>query len=82
MPLPPGQSDLHRLIDAYADLALREEGAGAERHARLKHGIIEMLLGKVLRYRWRMATEAILQVFSSGIELNAQGRGAWLEARK
>lgn len=82
MPLPPGQSDLHRLIDAHADLALREEGAGAEWHARPKHGIIEMLLGEALRYRWRMATEAIIHVFASGIELNAQGRGAWLEARK
>lgn len=75
-------ADLHRLIDAHADLVLREQDAGAERHVRLKDGITEVLLGEALRYRWRMAPEAILQMFADDIELNARGLAAWLDTRK
>jgi hydroxyacylglutathione hydrolase len=79
--IPRLGADLHRLIDAHADLALNLRGAGAERHGMLKQGVTRILLEEAAMNRWRLAPEAILQVFAGDVELNAQGLGAWLDAR-
>ena len=74
-------ADLHRLIDAHVNLALREKGAGVERHRRLVDGVTEILLDEARRYHWRIGHEEVLNIFAMDIELNAQGLGSWLDAK-
>ncbi len=76
--IPRLADDLHRLIDAHAALALRE-GAGPERHERLKTGVAEILCGEASNQGWRLHDEELLKLMAMDIELNAQGLGCWLE---
>lgn len=71
-------ADLHRLIDAHAELGVRHRSAG-ERHERLREGIAALVLAEHARQGWRLAPEETLRVFELDIELNAQGIAAWLD---
>jgi hydroxyacylglutathione hydrolase len=71
-------ADLHRLIDAHAELAERHRGAGAERRRLLKEGVTNLVLAESERQRWRLPSEKVLEVFALDIELNAQGLESWL----
>ena len=73
-------ADMHRLIDAHAQLAYRERDAGAARHERLKAGVTEIVLGEAERYGWTLPREQVLEVLAGDIELNAQGLAIWLDA--
>ncbi|MCX7892505.1 MAG: MBL fold metallo-hydrolase [Burkholderiales bacterium] len=79
--VPRLAADLHRLIDAHAALAEQERDAGAERHARLRSGVAALVLAEAKRQGWTLGRERVLEVFGVDIELNAQGLGAWLDAR-
>jgi len=79
--VPRLAADLHRLIDAHVDLALREKGAGIERQRRLADGVTEILLDEARRHHWRIAHDELLNVFAMDIELNAQGLGSWLDMK-
>ena len=70
---------LHRLVDAHAELALRETDAGAERHARLREGVKNIILEEARRWGSRLPDERILDIYSHDVELNAQGLGSWLD---
>lgn len=74
-------SDLHRLIDAHAELGERLRRAGAERRALLREGITELVLGERTRHGWRLPREKVLEVFALDIELNAHGLEFWLDAQ-
>jgi glyoxylase-like metal-dependent hydrolase (beta-lactamase superfamily II) len=74
--------DMHRLVDAHEQLARREREAGAARHARLKAGVTEIILGEARRHGWRLSTEELLKVFADDIDLNALGLANWLDALK
>ena len=71
--------DMHRLVDAHAELARRERAAGAGRHARLVEGVTAIILGEARRYGWRLTREEVLDVFAGDIELNAQGLAIWAD---
>jgi len=73
-------ADMHRLIDAHAQLARRERDAGAARHERLKDGVTKIVLGEAQRYGWTLPRERVLGIFAGDIELNAQGLAIWLDA--
>jgi hydroxyacylglutathione hydrolase len=73
-------ADLHRLVEAHAELALRCRGAGAERHRALKEGVAALVLAERERQGWRLPSDAVLELFALDIELNAQGLAAWLDA--
>jgi glyoxylase-like metal-dependent hydrolase (beta-lactamase superfamily II) len=73
-------ADLHRLIDAHADLALENARAGRQRHANLTAGITQIVLAEARRQGWRLPEKDVLEVFKFDIELNAQGLGAWLDS--
>ena len=73
-------ADMHRLVDAHAQLACRERDGGAARHERLKAGVTEIVLGEAERYGWTLPREQVLEIFAGDIELNAQGLGNWLDA--
>lgn len=74
-------SDLHRLIDAHAELGERLRRAGAERRALLREGIAALVLGEHTRQGWRMPRGKVLEVFAQDVELNAQGLEFWLDAQ-
>jgi hydroxyacylglutathione hydrolase len=72
--------DMHRLLDAFAAMAQSAGAADSARHARLKAGMTELVLGEARRQGWTLSREAILEIFAGDIELNAQGLGIWLDA--
>ena len=74
--------DMHRLIDAHAQLALCEHGSGNARHARLKAGVTDIVLGEARRYGWRLGREQVLEVLGGDIELNAQGLAIWIDTQQ
>jgi len=73
-------ADLHRLIDAHAELGERFRRAGAERKRLLKEGVRSLVLAERERQGWRLPSEKVLEVFALDIELNAQGIESWLDA--
>lgn len=74
--------DLHRLIDAHAELGERSRDAGAKRHEQLKEGVAGIVLAERERQGWRLSPEETLRIFALDIELNAQGLAAWLDRRR
>jgi len=78
--LPVLAADLHRLIDAHAELAERHRRAGAERKRLLIEGVRSLVLAERERQDWRLPREKTLEVFALDIELNAQGLESWLDA--
>jgi len=73
--------DLHRLIDAHAELGEQNRDAAGARHERLKKGVAGLVLRERERQGWRLTTEEVLRVFALDVELNAQGIAAWLDAQ-
>jgi glyoxylase-like metal-dependent hydrolase (beta-lactamase superfamily II) len=75
-------ADLHRLIDAHAELGERHRRAGAERKRLLTEGVRSLVLDESARQGWRLPREKVLDVFALDIELNAQGIESWLDAEE
>lgn len=73
-------ADLHRLIDAHAELGERHRRAGAERKHLLKEGVRSLVLAERARQGWRLPRQEVLEIFALDIELNAQGLESWLDA--
>ncbi len=80
--IPRLAGDLHRLIDAHVEVALRQRDAGAARHENLRRGIIDIMHNEATQQGWGLRGEALLELLSMDIELNAQGLGCWLDAQK
>ncbi|MCX7174180.1 MAG: MBL fold metallo-hydrolase [Proteobacteria bacterium] len=78
--IPRLAADLHRLIDAHAELAMSLRTAGESRHERLKLALAELVLREAAQQGWALQGDALLNLMSLDIELNAQGLGAWLDA--
>jgi glyoxylase-like metal-dependent hydrolase (beta-lactamase superfamily II) len=78
--IPAKAEVLHRLVDAHAELALREKHAGAERPARLVAGVKRIFLDEARRWGSRLPDERILDIYSNDVTLNAQGLGFWLDS--
>ena len=78
--VPEKAAILHRLVDAHAELALREKHAGADRYERLHAGVKALALAEARRFGSRLSDEKILDVYGLDIELNAQGLGSWLDS--
>lgn len=73
-------ADLHRLIDAHAELALKYADSGAQRRARLTRGVRDLVRAEAARQGWTLPENDALEVFKLDIELNAQGLEAWLDS--
>ena len=83
--VPRIATDLHRLIDAHADLADRAVAAGLSgpaRHAFLKDGVGKIITDERDRQGWRLSDAEVLRVFELDHELNAQGLGDYIDGRK
>lgn len=71
---------LHRLVDAHAELGLREKDAGAARPERLREGLKRIFLQEARRWGSRLPDERILDIYSNDLMLNTQGLGCWLDS--
>lgn len=78
--IPAKAEVLHRLVDAHAELGLREQHAGPARPERLREGVKRIFLDEARRWGSRLPDERILDIYSNDIELNAQGLGFWLDS--
>ena len=78
--IPAKAEVLHRLVDAHAELGLREQGAGAERPQRLLAGVKRIVLDEARRWGSRLPDARILEIYSNDVVLNAQGLGFWLDS--
>ena len=71
---------LHRLVDAHAELGLREKDAGSARPERLREGVKRIFLDEARRWGSRLPDERVLDIYSNDLVLNAQGLGFWLDS--
>ena len=71
---------LHRLVDAQAELGLRERHAGLARPERLREGVKRIILEEARRWGSQLADERILDIYSHDVGLNTQGLGFWLDS--
>jgi glyoxylase-like metal-dependent hydrolase (beta-lactamase superfamily II) len=78
--IPRLAHDLHRLIDAHAELALKYADSGAQRHANLTRGVRDLVRAEAVCQQWKLPENDALEVFKLDIELNAQGLEAWLDS--
>jgi glyoxylase-like metal-dependent hydrolase (beta-lactamase superfamily II) len=74
--------DLHRLLDAHAELGERVSDAGGSRDRLLEDGVRELLLSHVAAHGCLLARDQVLDVIGMDVTLNAQGLAAWLDNRK
>jgi glyoxylase-like metal-dependent hydrolase (beta-lactamase superfamily II) len=77
--IPAKGAVLHRLVDAHAELGLREKNAGPERPARLREGVKRIFLEEARRWGSRLPDARILDIYSHDLGLNTQGLGSWLD---
>ena len=73
-------ADMHRLLDAYVELAHAAGAAGPERHGLFKAGLQDIIRAEAKRHGWRISIEAALAVLDLDLELNAQGLAIWFDS--
>jgi glyoxylase-like metal-dependent hydrolase (beta-lactamase superfamily II) len=71
--------DLHELIDAFVDMAVKANNAGGDRHTLLVQGQREILLARLQKHGCLLDTTQIDTLLGGDYELNAQGIGVWLD---
>jgi hydroxyacylglutathione hydrolase len=71
---------LHRLVDAHAELGLREKNAGPDRPERLREGVKRIFLEEARRWGSRLPDARVLDIYSHDLGLNTQGLGSWLDS--
>jgi glyoxylase-like metal-dependent hydrolase (beta-lactamase superfamily II) len=74
-------ADLHRRLTAMTDIALglRDEGAG--RHMKLKEALTAFLLAELRQHGCPLAEDAVLAIWDTDLELNAQGLEVWMDGQ-
>lgn len=77
--VPAQGAALHRHIDALLVLARREMDAGDMRHEKIKAALTAYLLNAIREHGCVLPEETLLAIWSTDIELNAQGLGIWLD---
>jgi glyoxylase-like metal-dependent hydrolase (beta-lactamase superfamily II) len=73
---------LHRQVDAFAELGLREQHAGAARRERLWTGMKAILLDEVQRYGAPVTESQAMAAYGQDVDLNADGLIAWLDSAR
>ena len=71
--------EMHRLIDAYVDIAKQHMDAGSARGARIREGLAELMVREIKTMGCGLATERILGLQGNDLEINAQGLEVWLD---
>lgn len=79
--VPRQAEDMHRLIDAYAAIALREKNAGSERYARIKAGLEVLFREEAASRGWGLQGNELIDFLALDIDLNAQGLALWADGQ-
>lgn len=79
--VPRLAADMHRLIDAYVDIAREHKAAGNDRHTRIKRSLQELFLKEADECGWGTKGEALLKLLDLDTELNAQGLAIWVDSQ-
>ena len=79
--VPRLAADMHRLIDAQLDIALREKGAGENRHQHMTQAITELVTTEAAAQGWGLQGAAACKLLANDIKLNAQGMEIWLDSQ-
>lgn len=74
-------AELHRLIDVHVQIAERESRPGPDRHQRIRANLAHMLVDEAERFGCRLEPAAVLALWATDIDLNAQGLDVWLDSR-
>lgn len=73
---------LLRHLDVLVELALAEQGAGEQRHARIKQGMTDYLLAEIRQHGCILPESTLLDIWATDLELNTQGLCVWLDGLK
>lgn len=73
---------LRRQIDAHVEIARRERRSGQEKLARIRAGLVDLLLSEARLFGCRLRDADILDVFAVDLDLNAQGLACWVDNEK
>ena len=79
--LPAKAAALHRQLDAMVAIGEAAGGEGEARHAAVKQGLTDYLLGEIRAHGCTLPEEKIIEVLATDLELNAQGMEFWLDHR-
>jgi glyoxylase-like metal-dependent hydrolase (beta-lactamase superfamily II) len=71
---------LHRLVDAHAELGLRERDAGPDRPERLCAGVKRIIPEEARRWGSSLPDARVLEIYSHDVWLNTEGLGYWLNS--
>lgn len=75
-------TDLHRLIDAYVEVARSARGEGVARHLEILAGLHALMHEEAERQGWLVRGDALIELLRMDLELNAQGLGVWLDRQQ
>lgn len=79
--VPRLAQDLYAWIDAMVEIADAADGR-EDRHARMRDALADEYVRRVQAHGCDMTPQRIRELLAIDIELNAQGLGCWLDARK
>lgn len=79
--LPAQAANLHRRLDALVAIAEQHAQAGEARHALVKQGVTDYLLGEIRAHGCTLPEAEIIEVLATDLELNAQGLEFWIDHR-
>ena len=71
--------DMHRQVDALAEIGRRFGEPGPDRHKRIKDAVIGMVFDEGRLHGWRHSRATVMDVLELDIELNAQGLATWID---
>ena len=71
--------DMHRQVEALAEIGRRFAKVEPDRHQKIKDAIIGMVFDEGRRHGWRHSRETVMNVLELDIELNAQGLAIWVD---
>ena len=73
--------DMHRHIDAFVAIAVREQERVLDRQERILMGLEKWLITEADSFGCLLPAPRILEIFANDLELNAQGLSCWIDSR-
>ena len=74
-------ADLHRRLDALVAIAEADAAPSGTRHAKIKQGVTDYLVGEIRAHGCTLPDATILDVLATDLELNTHGIEFWMDHR-
>lgn len=78
--VPGTAREMHRLIDAYVEIARRHKNAGKARHELIRDDLAQLMVKEIAAIGCPLASATILEFLKHDVEINAQGLEVWLDS--